>query len=157
MTYPDDYDESKETVQEYVNRHLESGMVKEADIWTDSVLHGDNSGGELKGLLNNEDTSYFEYPADPKAEIDVDRMRKWAKANDRGIPITEVRLVDLGKYFKGWDTWFQTLAVAYIETAQLIRQMFPNGIEAALAHRAEVKRVRTQYRRRQMARKRRSR
>lgn len=38
MSYPDDYDPEKETVKEYVDRHLNDEMKKEADAWADSVL-----------------------------------------------------------------------------------------------------------------------
>lgn len=53
-SYPDDYDPDKETVKEYVDRHLAEAMKREADIWADSVLYGDNSGGELKGILDGD-------------------------------------------------------------------------------------------------------
>lgn len=86
-----------------------------------------------------------------------DLEKSWIKMNNRETAITEIKLADLGKFFRAWDPWFQALAEAYLEVARKINAMFPNGVEAALVHRAEVKRVRTQYRRRQMARKRRKR
>lgn len=64
--YDEPYDPHRETVKEYVNRHLDAAMKEEADKWADSILHGDNSGGPLMGILEARE----KYETRPREELD---------------------------------------------------------------------------------------
>lgn len=48
----EDYNPEKETVREYVFRALKAEMDEELRKFEASVLYGENSGGPLRGLLN---------------------------------------------------------------------------------------------------------
>lgn len=134
-----DYDSEKETVEEWVARRLDAGMKAEADIWADSILYGTNAGGELVGLLKRPGVLYFEPSADAEDLNSVENAEYWERAN-----------TEFGVSFPNTKQGF-SMAFDPIEHRLdlLFQQAHPNYYE--------MKRVRTQYRRRQLARKRRKR